>query len=721
MADRIKGITVQLGGDTTGLSKALKDVNKDIRDTQAQLRDVNRLLKLDPTNTKLLTQKQRLLKEEINGTKDKLHGLKEAEKQVQQQFKEGKVSREQYEALQREIADTEQQLKSLKDESRDFGSAATQIFGQIGDKIKNFGSKISDAGKKMLPLTGTILGIGTAAIKTGASFDKSMSKVKALSGAGEEDFQRLRQAALDAGETTAFSAQEAADALGYMALAGWDVNDSITALPAVLSLAAAGGMELATASDMVTDFLSAFGLEADQAAYFTDLMAYAQANSNTSADQLGEAYKNCAANLHAAGQDVETTTSLLELMANQNLKGSEAGTAMSAIMRDITSKMENGAIQIGNTSVSVQDAEGNFRDLTDILTDVETATGGMGTAQKAAALSSTFTADSIKGLNIILSQGMDTAQDYEEQLRNSLGTAGDQAATQLDNFSGQMTLLGSALQSGAIAIADVLTPVVSQLVGYVQQAVDWFNGLDDSQKKMIVTVAMIIAAIGPLLMILGAIASGIGSIVALIGLIATPVGLAVAAVVAGVAIVIGLIVLITTHIEQIQAFFAQVIARCGDLWANFISMSLTQWEEFKEGFKGIVNAIIGFVNGMISAVISGVNTVIRALNSLKVDVPDWVPGIGGKSFGFALSEVTAPQIPMLAKGGTLLQGSAIVGEAGPELLSLTPGGARVTPLGKDSPRAAGNSIVINAKFSGYAENDAKKLVRIINRELGRVT
>ncbi len=721
MADRIKGITVQLGGDTTGLSKALKDVNKDIRNTQTQLRDVNRLLKLDPTNTKLLTQKQRLLKEEIGGTKDKLHSLKDAEKQVQQQFKEGKVSREQYEALQREIEDTKQQLKSLKDESRDFGGVATQVFGQIGDKIKNFGSKVSDIGKKLLPLTGSILGVGAAAVKTGASFDKSMSKVKALSGAGEEEFQQLRQAALDAGETTAFSAQEAADALGYMALAGWDVNDSITALPAVLNLAAAGGMDLAAAADMVTDFLSAFGLEADQAAYFTDLMAYAQANSNTSADQLGEAYKNCAANLHAAGQDVETVTSLLELMANQNLKGSEAGTAMSAIMRDITSKMKNGAIQIGNTSVSVQDAEGNFRDLTDILTDVETATGGMGTAQKAAALGSTFTADSIKGLNIILGQGMDTAKHYEEQLRNSLGTAGNQAATQLDNFSGQMTLMGSALQTGAIAVSDVLTPVVSKLVDYVQQAVDWFNGLDDSQKKMIVTVAMIVAAIGPLLMILGTIASSIGSIVALIGLIATPVGLAVAAVVAGAAVIIGLIVLITTHIEQIQAFFAQVIARCGDMGTNFISMSLAQWEEFKEGFKGVANAIIGFVNGMVSAVVSGVNAVIRALNSIKVDVPDWVPGIGGKSFGFALSEITAPQIPMLAKGGTLLNGSAIVGEAGPELLTLTPGGTRVTPLSKDSPRAAGNSVVINANFSGYAESDARKLVRMINRELGRVT
>ena len=721
MADRVKGITVQLGGDTTGLSKALKSVNSEIRDTQTQLRDVNRLLKLDPGNTKLLAQKQKLLAGEISSTRDKLRGLKEAEKQVQQQFKEGKVSEAQYAALQREIVDTKLQLRELKSEAKQFGGVIQQALGAAGDKIKSFGSKISGAGKSMLPITGAVVGIGAAAVKTGANFDSSMSKVKALSGASEAEFAKLRKAALDAGESTAFSASEAADALGYMALAGWDSEKSIAALPGVLNLAAASGMGLAAASDMVTDYLSAFDMEAERAGYFSDLMAYAQANSNTSAEQLGDAYKNCAANLHAAGQDVETTTSLLEAMANQGLKGGEAGTALSAIMRDITAKMKNGKIQIGQTSVSVQDAEGNFRDLTDILKEVESATGGMGTAQRAAALQSTFTADSIKGLNLVMTEGMGKISGYEEQLRKAGGTAGEQAATQLDNFSGQMTLLKSAMETGAIAISDVLTPGISRLVGYVQQAVGWFNGLSDSQKRMIVVVAMVVAAIGPLLMILGSIAGSIGSIITLVGLIASPVGLVVAAVVAAGVLIGTVILAIITHLDEIKAFFGAVVEYCGNLWANFISMSLAQWEEFKEGFRAIVNGIIGFVNSMITAVVSGVNTVIRALNNLHVDVPDWVPGIGGKSFGFALSEVTAPQIPMLAKGGTLLRGSAIVGEAGPELLSLTGRGARVTPLGGDKARAAGNNVVINAYFSGYADSDAKRLVRLVNRELGKVT
>lgn len=721
MADRIKGITVQLGGDTTGLSKALKSVNKEITATQTQLKDVNRLLKLDPTNTKLLAQKQRLLSGEIDTTKQKLSSLKEAEKQVQQQFAEGKVSQEQYDALQREIADTEQKLKSLKKEAQDFGSTFKQVMGEAGSKLQNLGSTLTGAGQKMLPVTGAIAGIGAAAVKVGADFDSSMSKVKALSGANEEQFAQLRQAALDAGETTAFSASEAADALGYMALAGWDADQSMTALPGVLDLAAASGMDLAAASDMVTDYLSAFGLEAAQASSFSDMLAYAQANSNTTADQLGEAYKNCAATLHGAGQDVETVTSLLEALANQGLKGSEGGTAVAAIMRDITAKMEKGAIKIGKTSVAVQDADGNFRDLTDILTDVEAATDGMGTAQQAAALSGTFTADSIKGLNMVLTEGMDNISGYEEELRGSLGTAGEQANTMLDNFSGQMTLLQSALQGAAISISDVLTPVISNLVGYVQQAVDWFNSLSDGQKQIIILVAAVVAAIGPLLMILGSIASGIGSIITLIGLIASPVGLVVAAVVAAGVLIGAVVAAIMTHLDEFKQYFNDVAANFGEVWQSVIDDATQGWEAFKDAFKAVVNAIIGFVNGMISAVVSGVNAIISVLNGLSFDVPDWVPGLGGKKFGFEISQVTAPQIPLLAKGGTLLRGSAIVGEAGPELLSLTGGGVRVTPLGNDNARAAGNTVYLTAHFSGYCEEDARRLVRLVNRELGRAT
>ena len=265
-----------------------------------------------------------------------------------------------------------------------------------------------------------------------------------------------------------------------MSLAGWDADQSTSALGGVLNLAAASGMELGAASDMVTDYLSAFAMEAGDAAYFADLLSYAQSHSNTTAEALGEAYKNCAANLNAAGQDVETVTSLLEGMANQGYKGSEAGTAMAAIMRDITNGMKDGAIKIGETSVAVMDAQGNFRDLTDILTEVEAATNGMGDAERAVALSSTFTADSTKGLNLILNEGMDKIAGYEEELRRASGSAEEMANIMNDNLSGDVAAMNSAFEELGLKIYDALESKLRAGVQFITNgvipAIEWLGG-----------------------------------------------------------------------------------------------------------------------------------------------------------------------------------------------------------------------------------------------------
>lgn len=317
-------------------------------------------------------------------------------------------------------------------------------------------------------------------IELGQNFTSTMSEVSAISGATGEDFEKLEACAREYGATTVFSASNAAEALKYMSLAGWDADQSTSALGGVLNLAAASGMELGAASDMVTDYLSAFAMEAGDAAYFADLLSYAQSHSNTTAEALGEAYKNCAANLNAAGQDVETVTSLLEGMANQGYKGSEAGTAMAAIMRDITNGMKDGAIKIGETSVAVMDAQGNFRDLTDILTEVEAATNGMGDAERAVALSSTFTADSTKGLNLILNEGMDNIAGYEEELRGASGSAEEMANIMNDNLSGDVAAMNSAFEELGLKIYDALESKLRAGVQFITNgvipAIEWLGG-----------------------------------------------------------------------------------------------------------------------------------------------------------------------------------------------------------------------------------------------------
>ena len=332
-------------------------------------------------------------------------------------------------------------------------------------------------------------------IEVGKAFDSSMSNVAALSGATAEDLQMLRDTAKEFGSTTKFSASEAADALGYMALAGWDAQTSASALGGVLDLAAASGMDLAAASDMVTDYMSAFGMEAQKSGYFADVMAYAQANANTNVTQLGEAFKNSAANMNAAGQDIETVTSLLAMMANQGLKGSEAGTALTAVMRDMTSKMDEGAIAIGDASVQVMDAEGNYRDLTDILRDVEAATNGMGDAEKAAALSSTFTADSIKGLNLMLNAGIDEAAKFEDELRKSDGAASDMAKTMNDNLNGDLTNLGSKLEGVQIAMYEKFEPALRDGVDVLDKLLDAVNFVIDHSTEFIAAMAAMAAGV----------------------------------------------------------------------------------------------------------------------------------------------------------------------------------------------------------------------------------
>lgn len=314
------------------------------------------------------------------------------------------------------------------------------------------------------------------AANVGSSFEAGMSEVAAISGATGTQLQALTQKAKELGNSTKFSATEAASAFTNMSLAGWTVEQSLSGIDGVLQLAAASGMELADASQAVTDNISAFNLQASDASKIADMMAFAQANSSTTAAELAQSYKNCAANMHSAGQDIETTTSMLEILANNGLRGAEAGTAVAAMMRDLTSKMEDGTIAIGDASVQVMDSNGNFRDMTDILKDVEKATKGMGDAEKQAALLSTFTADSIKGLNMLLSTGADTTAEYEEKLRDCSGAAKDMADVMQDNLKGKMTELGSAVEGLGIAVYEKFngpaTAAVSGLTKVVSGVTD---------------------------------------------------------------------------------------------------------------------------------------------------------------------------------------------------------------------------------------------------------
>ena len=318
---------------------------------------------------------------------------------------------------------------------------------------------------------GGIKDAASAVVEIGSAFETSMSKVSALSGATGDDLAALEAKARELGSTTTFSASQAADALGYMALAGWDTQAMLAGVGPVLSLAQAGELDLAAASDLVTDYLSAFNMTAEDTGRMVDVLAYAQANANTTVDGLGQAFKNCAANCNAAGMDVETTSAAIAMMANQGLKGSEAGTALNAVMRDMTQRMEDGSIKIGDATVAVMDAQGNYRDFADILADVEAATDGMGDAEKAAALQSTFTADSIKGLNLMLNAGSGELSSFRDDLYGCAGAAEDAATAMTDNLQGDLAGMGSAFEELALKIYDGVQEPLRDAVQFVTGSV----------------------------------------------------------------------------------------------------------------------------------------------------------------------------------------------------------------------------------------------------------
>ena len=509
MANRIKGITVEIGGDTTGLDKALKSVNTSIRSTQSALKDVNRLLKLDPSNTELLSQKQRLLKDAIAATKEKLDSLKVAQELAKQQLENGELGQDKYDALQREIVETEEELRRLQQEAATTNTALSKI-DVAGQKMEAVGNSIAGAGKKMMGVTTVIGGVGVAAVKTAADFDSAMSQVAAVSGATGKDFDALRNKAREMGAKTKFSATEAAEAMNYMAMAGWKTEDMLSGIEGIMNLAAASGEDLATTSDIVTDALTAFGLSAKDSGHFADILAAASSNANTNVSMMGETFKYCAPIAGALGFSAEDTAEAIGLMANAGIKSSQAGTALRTIMNNLAGDVKISGKAIGDVTIATTNADGSMRDLSDILADCRSAFGNLTESEKAQAAESLVGKNAMSGFLALMNAGEGDIEKLSSAIENCDGSAEKMAMTMQDNLAGQLTILKSQLQELAISFGDILMPAIRSIVSKLQGFVDKLNGMDEGTKRTIVTIALLVASIGPLLIIIGTTISKIG-------------------------------------------------------------------------------------------------------------------------------------------------------------------------------------------------------------------
>lgn len=601
MANRIKGITVEIGGDTTGLDKALKSVNTSIKSTQSALKDVNRLLKLDPSNTELLSQKQRLLKDAIAATKEKLDSLKVAQEQAKQQLENGELGQDKYDALQREIVETEEELRRLQQEAATTNTALSKI-DVAGQKMETVGNSIAGAGKKMMGVTTVIGGVGVAAVKTAADFDSAMSQVAAVSGATGKDFDALRNKAREMGAKTKFSATEAAEAMNYMAMAGWKTEDMLDGIEGVMNLAAASGEDLAATSDIVTDALTAFGLSAKDSGHFADILAAASSNANTNVSMMGETFKYCAPIAGALGFSAEDTAEAIGLMANAGIKSSQAGTALRTIMNNLAGDVKISGKAIGDVTIATTNADSSMRDLSDILADCRSAFGNLTESEKAQAAESLVGKNAMSGFLALMNAGEDDIAKLSSAIDNCDGSAEKMAMTMQDNLAGQLTILKSQLQELAISFGDILMPAIRSIVSKLQGFVDKLNGMDEGTKRTIVTIALLVASIGPLLVIIGTAISKIG--VAMQGVVKLANGISKLKVsVQGGTGVLGKL---GAALGGISAPVLAVVAVIAVLVATFVHLWKTN-EGFRDAIIGTWNRIKDTISGFCQGIVDRLN------------------------------------------------------------------------------------------------------------------
>ncbi len=818
MASDLKKVGLIFKADgTADFTASLKQVNQATRENYSTFKlaksqwdsSTSSLKKLKDTQSYLASQTQSYASK-VNVLTAELDELENAEKRDEDAIAKKK----------NQLNNAQTSLNNYKRNLNEVTAALESGQAQIEEyakKIENFGNKTKQIGGTLSKtVTAPIAGVEAAAVKVGSEFEASMSKVQATAGASAKELEALKNKAKEMGATTKFSASESADAMNYMAMAGWNSQQMIDGLPGILNLAAASGEDLATTSDIVTDALTAFGLKAEDSSHFADVLAKTSSSANTNVSLMGETFKYVAPLAGTLGFSVEDTSLAIGLMANAGIKGSQAGTALKTAIANMVSPTDSMKGKMDQLGISVTDSNGKMKPLIQILQELREKFGKLDKAQQSSAASTIFGKESMSGMLAIINASDKDFNNLYKNISNSDCAAKKMSKTMQNNLKGDLTTLKSALEGLGIKISEVLTPAIRSITKAITEWCSWLNGLDDGLVKVIVGIGTIAAAIGPILVLIGTLAGPLSTAVSLFGQLklalfgatesAGMIGKIVAMLSPQLVIIIGVIALVVGAVVSLwntsEGFRnavidigTQIMTVLGTIWAviqpiiemlkvalnailqegimplwnafqdlvgdvvetvsylfdilapiidaiiliigtalvptiqglivivvavinaiigactgfvsslspiinnittilqgiiNFITGVFTgNWRNAWQGISDIFNGIFGAIGGICKAVINtivglingaigGINSMIDGLNKISFDVPDWVPGIGGKSFGIKISHIG--KIPALAKGGNLLKGSAIVGEAGMELLTQNGNQTRVTPL-----------------------------------------
>ena len=572
---------------------------------------MEKLLKLDPGNTELIAQKHRLLAQAVSETREKLETLKTAQQQADEALRNGTISQDQYDALQREIIETEQRLRSLEEQANQSATALQKI-GATGEKLQTVGNKISSVGQKLLPVTGVVTGLGTAAVKTAADFDSAMSRVAAVSGATGSDFDSLRDKAREMGAKT---------------------EDMLSGIEGVMYLAAASGEDLATTSDIVTDALTAFGLTAADSGHFADVLAAASSNANTNVSMMGETFKYCAPVAGALGFSVEDTAEAIGLMGNAGIKASQAGTSLRSIMTNLTGDVKLSGAAIGDVTIATTNADGSMRSLSAILADCRGAFAGMTEAEKANNAETLVGKNAMSGFLALMNAAPEDIEKVSGAVNNCKDAAKNMADTMQDNLEGQLTILKSQLQELAISFGDLLMPAVRSIVSGLQGMVDVLNAMPDGVKRVIMIVALLAAALGPVLIVIGKTLSAIGTIMtwapklagaisavkgAFAALSATMMANPIAIVIAAIAALVAAFIYLWNTNEEFRQFWVrpwnEIKEVAVQVWTAVSQFLVSAWN----GIRTVITTVMNAIRTVISTVWNGIRTIISTvLNGIR--------------------------------------------------------------------------------------------------------
>ena len=479
-------------------------------------------------------------------------------------------------------------------------------------KLNGVAGKMDKVGKTMsATVTAPIAGITGAIVKVGMDFQSSMSHVQAVTGATGSEMQKLEALARELGETTKFSANDAAEAMGFLGMAGYDTNQIMSSMPGLLDLAAAGQLELGRAADIATNIVSGFNMTAEDTGMVSDVLAKAAASANTSVEQLGGAMSYVAPVASGAGLSLEETAAAIGVLSDNGIQGERAGTALRGVIASLQNPTGGTARALEKLGLSAEDVDPSMNSLADILRKLEDAGIDSKTAMELVGV------EAGPALIAMLNKGSDGLEEFTQDLANSEGAAAQMAKTMSDNAKGSSQEFQSALEGIALAFADILLPVVTDFLDFLTTLVRKFGEIPVAGQKIILIVSGIAAAIGPLLLVVSSmikvfttlmpIIKGVGTA---IGLLVNPIGLVIAA-------IAGLVALVVIYWDEIkvvtEVVFGWIAEFLPSLWNGIKNVTSIVWSAIKNVlfliWNGIKNAASIMFNGIKNTISTIWNTI----------------------------------------------------------------------------------------------------------------